>query len=140
MIDSFHGERRFLSNFYPTLVHYDGLNYPTAEHAYQAAKSTDNHHRLAILGIESPGKVKRYGRGIKLRHDWEFKKVSIMYDIVFSKFYLNHNLALILRDTGKQELVEGNNWGDTFWGVCNGEGQNWLGKILMNVRSYYQYG
>jgi hypothetical protein len=34
------------------------------------------------------------------------------------------------------ELIEGNNWGDTFFGVCNGEGENWLGRLLMNLRAW----
>jgi hypothetical protein len=37
--------------------------------------------------------------------------------------------------TGDEELIEGNFWGDVFWGVCNGVGKNHLGKILMEVRS-----
>ena len=37
-----------------------------------------------------------------------------------------------------EELVEGNYWGDTFWGICNGEGTNWLGILLMAERAYWQ--
>jgi predicted NAD-dependent protein-ADP-ribosyltransferase YbiA (DUF1768 family) len=40
----------------------------------------------------------------------------------------------MLIDTGDQELIEGNWWGDVIWGVCNGKGENHLGKILMEVR------
>ena len=45
-----------------------------------------------------------------------------------------------LLDTGDQELVEYNTWGDTYWGVCTRirQGQNWLGKILMEVREELQ--
>ena len=43
-------------------------------------------------------------------------------------------LALRLVETGTEELVEGNDWGDTYWGVCKGTGKNMLGKILMEVR------
>ena len=39
-----------------------------------------------------------------------------------------------LLDTGDRELIEGNTWGDRFWGVCRGEGENKLGRILMRVR------
>ena len=36
--------------------------------------------------------------------------------------------------TEDAELVEDNWWGDKFWGVCNGEGENHLGKLLMKIR------
>lgn len=41
--------------------------------------------------------------------------------------------------TGGVELIEGNDWGDAFWGVCGGYGQNWLGVLLMLVRSELAY-
>uniref|UniRef100_UPI00345E83CD NADAR domain-containing protein n=1 Tax=uncultured Duncaniella sp. TaxID=2768039 RepID=UPI00345E83CD len=46
----------------------------------------------------------------------------------------NPALAEKLIATGDAELVEGNYWHDTVWGVCDGVGENHLGKILMRVR------
>jgi ribA/ribD-fused uncharacterized protein len=69
-----------------------------------------------------------------MRDDWDDVKLGIMRDLVSRKFKQNKDLRLMLEATGDQELVEGNTWNDTFWGVCNGEGCNWLGKILMEVR------
>ena len=46
--------------------------------------------------------------------------------------YLASKQKLI--DTGDIELVEVNSWGDTFYGVCNGVGENHLGKLLMKIR------
>lgn len=43
-------------------------------------------------------------------------------------------IAEDLLDTGDQRLVEGNVWGDRYWGVCDGVGENWLGELLMQVR------
>ena len=57
-----------------------------------------------------------------------------MYEIVKDKFSRNPELRVKLLNTGDIELIEGNYWGDTFWGVCNGKGENHLGKILMRVR------
>ena len=62
-------------------------------------------------------------------------KVKLMFELVLEKFKQNPELKQKLLETGNQELIEGNTWNDTFWGVCNGQGQNWLGKILMLVRS-----
>ena len=57
-----------------------------------------------------------------------------MYNICKIKFTQNPNLGKLLIETQNEEIIEGNDWDDTFWGVCNGEGQNNLGKILMQIR------
>jgi predicted NAD-dependent protein-ADP-ribosyltransferase YbiA (DUF1768 family) len=45
-------------------------------------------------------------------------------------------LRELLAGTRNAELIEGNYWGDRFWGVYvgDGKGENHLGKILMQVR------
>jgi len=43
-------------------------------------------------------------------------------------------LAQKLVDTGARDLIEGNTWGDTFWGISGGKGENNLGKLLINQR------
>ena len=43
-------------------------------------------------------------------------------------------MASRLINTGDAILIEGNTWGDTYWGVCDGVGENRLGKLLMEVR------
>ena len=48
--------------------------------------------------------------------------------------FKNPELRSLLLATGNEELVEGNWWRDTYWGVCEGVGQNKLGKLLMQVR------
>jgi len=137
-IEHFNGPFSFLSNFYPAEVHLDGLEYPTVEHAFQAAKSVSLQHRERVQSASTPGKAKRLGRGVKLRHDWEDVKVAIMGDLLRSKFTYHEDLGVKLLATGDAHLVEGNDWGDTFWGVCNGVGENWLGQLLMQVRRELQ--
>ena len=58
-----------------------------------------------------------------------------MYDVCKAKFTQNPNLAQLLIETGDATLIEGNNWDDVVWGVCNGVGENRLGKILMQIRT-----
>ena len=135
VIDKFEGELAFLSNFYDAEVEYEGIKYPTNEHAFQAAKSLNPARRLEIAMLDTPGKAKQAGRNLQLRHDWEQVKYDIMLDIVFAKFYQHPELATKLLATGDAELIEGNWWNDTTWGVCNGVGSNWLGRILMMVRA-----
>ena len=133
MILEFRGKYRFLSNFYPCSIVYEGIEYPTTEHAYQAAKTLDTERRYHISQLETPGQAKRAGKNVKLRDDWEEVKIQVMYEICKLKF-TKPNFAQKLLATGNQELVEGNTWNDTFWGRCKGRGQNNLGKILMIIR------
>jgi len=58
-----------------------------------------------------------------------------MREILTERFKVGTTLAQQLIATGNAKLEEGNWWGDTFWGTCNGKGQNWLGKILMEIRN-----
>ena len=142
MIDSFTGEYHFLSNFCPCNVKYEGLTYPTTEHAYQAAKTIDVAHRKTFalegrvmgLPILSAGAAKRAGRRVPLREDWEEVKLEVMEAILklkFSQRYFRQRLI----DTGEEDLVEGNTWNNVFWGICRGIGRNHLGKLLMKIRS-----
>lgn len=133
-ITSFTGEYRFLSNFYRVDVELgrDGDVYPTVENAYQAAKTTDRSERIPFRSC-TPGQAKRMGRRLELRPDWEEVKVDIMRHLLRQKF-ASGPLARLLLATGDAELVEGNTWNDTFWGVCRGKGRNMLGKLLMETR------
>jgi len=134
-IREFRGEHRFLSNFWPANVLLDGESYPTVEHAYQAAKTTDAQMRRRIRFMTAPGKVKKLGSGLALRPYWHQLKLTIMYELLKQKFDDSHPvLRDLLRDTGSRPLIEGNSWGDVFWGVCDGVGDNNLGKLLMRVR------
>jgi ribA/ribD-fused uncharacterized protein len=134
-IDQFRGDYHFLSNFYPSLFYYNSCRWPTAEHAYQASKTLDKHERQMIANASGPGEAKRQGQRVTLRPDWEEVKDQIMYEIVKAKFDQNPILAMRLRYTGIRSLIEGNTWGDIYWGVCSGVGQNKLGLILERVRS-----
>jgi len=138
-ITSFSGEYAFLSNFYasnitsPTFE--DNNTYPSAEHAYQAHKSILTESRLLFTDPKiTPGQAKKLGQKVVLRENWESIKVKTMERIVYAKFNQYDHLVGKLLDTYPMKLVEGNHWGDCFWGVYKGHGQNHLGEILMRVR------
>lgn len=133
VINSFKEEYDFLSNFYPCEISYLGIVYPTAEHAYQSAKTNSAVEKEHISKLSTAGQAKRFGRALDLRYDWEEVKLSVMYDILLLKF--SSDLADKLLATGTAYLVEGNHWGDSFWGVCDGKGENHLGQLLMEVRA-----
>ena len=139
MIDIFKNNFEFLSNFYLHEICYDGIFYPSNEHAYQASKSQNYSERIEISKIDSPGQAKKAGKKVKLRPDWEEAKVYIMWDLVKKKFE-DKELKKKLLDTKDEELIEGNHWGDCFWGICNGKGENYLGRILMHVRKELKQG
>lgn len=136
-IDSFFGEHRFLSNFWPAMVSLGGLDYPTVEHAYQAAKTTDARIRATIRRCKGPGSAKAVGSEIVLPGDWPDRRIAVMLDLLRRKFSAEPTRALLL-GTGARTLIEGNGWGDRVWGVCNGAGANHLGNLLMTVRSELQ--
>lgn len=135
VIDSFDLEYNFLSNFYPCFVTYKGITYQSSEAAFHAQKTLDIHERVKFT-LLNPSQSKKAGRALQLRDDWEEVKYEIMYDIVLQKFVQNEWIQQKLLATDDAELIEGNWWGDTYWGVCKGVGENNLGKILMDVREY----
>lgn len=132
-IDSFSGEFDFLSNFSPSVVHFEGMEFNSVEHAYQAAKTLDKDLRLKIRNAKSPAAAKKMGKSVELRADWESIKLDVMFGLLKEKFAIPEYRQLLL-DTSTAELIEGNWWGDQFWGVCRGKGKNHLGKLLMRIR------
>jgi ribA/ribD-fused uncharacterized protein len=136
-IERFDGEYRFLSNFYRSRVMAGGLMFQSLEHAYQASKTFDLMKRREIAALSSPGEAKRAGKKLLLRSDWESVKLTVMEALLRQKFSFEPLRSRLL-DTGSAELVEGNHWGDTFWGICRGTGENHLGRLLMMIRSELQ--
>jgi ribA/ribD-fused uncharacterized protein len=130
----FSDEYEFLSNFYRWPVFYRGITYVTSEHAYQAAKAIGQLEHDRIAQVSSPGKARKLGQDPTIRRpDWEHVKVDIMLAILRAKFR-SGPLRMKLLDTGDAHLEEGNHWGDKFWGTVDGKGENWLGRLLMQVR------
>lgn len=128
VIDRFKGDFDFLSNFY---VLPSGR---TVEHYYQAEKTDDLEWKFVILEAGTPWEARRLGRQAPLKKNWDALRIPVMEPFVGQKFSLYPLLARLLVNTGNVPLIEGNTWGDTFWGVCNGVGENHLGKILMKNR------
>ena len=133
VIDKFDGKYFFLSNFYPCEIKYDGLTYNSSEALFQALKCVNSSDRKLFIGLTA-SQSKKLGRKVNLRPDWESVKIDIMKLVIHEKFSQNPYLKKQLLCTENSTLIEGNTWNDTFWGVCNGVGENNLGKILMAER------
>ena len=138
-IDYFREEYEFLSNFYPTKVTFDGITYCNSEAAYQAQKCRNAEERLQFIRLSSD-EAKKLGQKVDVRPDWNEVKFGLMEQIVYEKFTQNPTLAQDLLDTGDKILKEGNYWKDLYWGVDlrTGEGENHLGKILMQLRENFR--
>lgn len=152
VVSSFRGEHFFLSNFYTAAFTWRGESYASAEQAFQGAKvyhmvdADINDMRKYINLVKDsikPEKARQAGRTIKIdTESWDAQKVTYMREIVHAKFMQCKGLAGQLINTGAMMLVEGNDWGDTFWGRCkNSEGKivglNTLGVILMEERGWW---
>ncbi len=134
-ITEFTGRWTRLSNFAPCSVWFDKHIYGSTEHAYQASKTLNKNERRKIRRIASPNEAKKEGQLVTLRKDWESVKIGIMEQLLLEKFAQEPDRTILL-STGEVELVEGNWWGDKFWGQCPlGVGENHLGKLLMKTRT-----
>jgi ribA/ribD-fused uncharacterized protein len=142
IISEFQGEHRWLSNHVLARIVYDGYEFPTVEHAYVYSKTLVKEEQdffLSEMTEMSPGQAKRIGKSLTLRPDWDLVRLDIMRDMTTQKYKIPYYRTKLL-ETGDAEIVEGNTWGDTFWGKCNGVGENNLGKIIMEVRRAIQLG
>ncbi len=131
---SFSGEYAFLSNFYPCTILYEGILYPSTEHAYVAAKTENIIQRKHIAKIAFPGQAKKFGKTLVLRDNWDTIRLSVMMELLIQKFS-QEPFDQWLLDTEDAFIEEGNTWGDKFWGTVNGVGENHLGKLIMEIRS-----
>lgn len=153
MIEEFQGEYAFLSNFWPwygrrqygepIVISYEGINFPSVEHAYQAAKTHNRRVRVTISKATTPGYAKQLGRNVLLRENFDEIRVDVMESLLRVKFFTRANwsedLLAKLLETHPERLQEGNYWGDAFWGRIRNpdgywQGKNHLGNLLMKLR------
>lgn len=132
----------WMSNFHHAPFTFNGLLWPTVEHAFQAAKNCYlDPSCTEIREAKTPGEAKRLGRNVALRPDWEEVKLAFMANIVLAKFCAHPDLALKLSDTGDVPIEEDAKW-DSYWGTGKrgpgGVGDNNMGKILVSTRDIFQ--
>lgn len=141
-IDYFTGMHFYLSNFYEHRIKYGGWEWKSTEHAYQAYKTINMNERIIVKNADTPGESKKFGRLVTIRPNWEDIKIGVMMGILRAKFS-DPTLSRYLCETGPLDLIEGNNWHDTYWGYCDGTckhgphtpvGGNMLGRCLKKVR------
>lgn len=137
-IQGFTGAYRFLSNFWPANVTYEGVVYPTVENAYQASKFPKEDRKP--FETCKPAEAKSHGKKAHLTEEWKARRYNTMYQLNKQKYALNPHLRELLVSTRDRYIEETNHWGDTYWGVCKGVGENHLGRLLMNIRDDLKTG
>lgn len=129
----FRNQYAFLSNMYDCKIEmaigHEAYIFRCAEAAFQAHKCPERAHEFELM---SGSEAKAAGRHVQLRPDWERIKDEVMKTVIEAKFQ-NPELLKKLQSV-QGEICEDNTWRDTYWGKCNGVGQNKLGKILMSIR------
>ena len=137
MVESFRGEYRYLSNFQAVKIIFEGIEYPSIEHAYMSAKSDSMEWKSKCADKNiTAGKIKRLSHTISLKADWDDIKLDVMTEVIDQKFNQEPFNTLLL-DTGDKYIQEGNRHNDTFWGFCleTNKGENNLGKLIMEKRN-----
>jgi ribA/ribD-fused uncharacterized protein len=147
----------FFSHFHHAPVVLGGETWPTVEHYYQAQKSPDPAYRQAIRAAVTPGRAKRLAapptaprrlsqqswfrrHGVAPRPDWDTVKLEIMRCADLAKFTQHPDLAALLLATGDAELIE-DSASDPYWGIGpDGQGLNWAGRVLMEIRDSLRAG
>jgi ribA/ribD-fused uncharacterized protein len=147
----------FLSHFHPAAIVLDGETWPTVEHYYQAQKSTEPGYREAIRAAATPGRAKRLAappgalrrvsaqswfrkNKVPPRPDWHEVKLDIMRRADLAKFTQHLELAEWLLATGDAELIE-DSPSEPYWGTGpDGQGLNWAGRVIMEVRAQLRAG
>lgn len=142
----------FLSHFHAAAIDIEGEVWPTVEHSFQSRKSLNPEFRAAIRACGHPGMAKRLGaapegprrfsadswfRTHSNRHrpDWREIRLGLMRAADEAKFSQHPELAALLRATECATIIEDSPV-DEFWGTgATGEGENWAGRILMEVRN-----
>jgi ribA/ribD-fused uncharacterized protein len=138
----------YLSNFHYCKFTLDGQQFQSSEQAFMYLKAKlmgDEVSATNILNASTPRDAKSLGRRIKPWNQqlWEKHNYNVMYKAVYAKFS-NDVLKKKLLDTGSTILVEASPT-DRIWGIglsvddalrgLPWNGQNLLGKVLMQVRT-----
>lgn len=143
MINSFRGYHAWLSNMYECDIEFMGHKFKSVENAYMFAKRPSDSDWLQKCLELSPGDIKKASRLIVVREDWENVKLSLMYELLKKKF-TKEPFRTDLLNTRGENIVEGNRWNDTFWGVDiksnPNVGENWLGRLIMDIRTKLKNG
>lgn len=128
------------SNLYRRTILFEGIEYPTSEHAYQAGKARKDSVREWLMAAPSPSLLAMAAHGLyvwDVAPNWSKNKFDRMRRVLHAKFTQHEDLKELLLSTGNARLVEKasvDNSVNRLWGEVNGVGKNMLGQLLMELR------
>lgn len=128
------------SNFSSFAIHFDGRDWMTSEHAYQAMKFKEPWLQEWVRNQRSAHEAMKAAQSkpVQYREDWKEVKVSTMLEICRAKLQQHPYIQRKLLETGDRELIESSPI-DPFWGWGpNKDGENHLGKVWMTLRSEWR--
>ena len=135
---------------------YNGMEYPTVEHAFHAQKVADEDpmvetYRIALStnvdDVLKPNEAKKFGgktsfkeNDFTLRDDWNSVRLKIMEEIEREYYMANKELIEKLIETEEKLLIHKGFGIDDYWGVKGDDdkGENNHGKILMKLREEFK--
>ena len=147
------------SNLYRREIEVGGITHPTVEHAYQSLKPRDLRVRDWLMSAPAPSLValaahvlppddadptEIMGRtadallGFHTRPGWSRLRYPWMFACLRAKFEQHDDLRELLLATGESQIIEAGRIDDDAgrrWGIVNGRGQNYLGRMLMRTRA-----
>lgn len=124
------------SNFSKHAIFLYGKIWPTVEHYYQAQKLTDEDAQEHIRRCATPMLAKTTAtEQTSYDPDWDTRKELVMMSGLQAKFTQHPNLRILLLGTKQRQLIERSD-SDDYWGDgADGQGQNRLGVLLMQLRA-----
>ena len=152
----FMGKHSKLSNFYPCQIEMEGSGFRSSEAAYQWRKAMfmgeeqlaeelrhcEEARETKWMANSVFGKAKRGRWGeerLAIFEKWNDNRVQVMREVLRAKAMGCEEYVLELRESKGRTLMEVVP-GDDFWGVASGDGQNWLGKLHMELREELEEG
>jgi hypothetical protein len=131
LIHDFRRAHAFLSNFYIYPFIYLTTEYPTAEHAWQAAQCADFVEKLSIVSAKTPLIAQRLGAKTRKKPQWEHEALETMQQIIEAKFQPGTSISQKLINTDDAIIAFHNRHRDRYLGIWQGKGANYLGRFLM---------
>jgi len=129
------------SNLYRRAIVFEGVEYATSEHAYQAGKARKDSVREWLMAAPTPSLLAMAAHGLyvwDVAPNWSKTKFDRMRGVLRAKFTQHEDLKELLLGTGNARLVEVatvDNSVNRLWGEVNGVGKNMLGELLMELRA-----
>lgn len=132
------------SNLFRLPIIFEGEEFATSEHAYQAGKARKPEVRRWLMAAPSPALLAMAAHGLyywDIAPGWSTIKFDRMRAVLRAKFNQHPHLGQLLLSTGDARLIESatvDNEVNRLWGEVNGVGRNMLGAMLMELRAELQ--